>query len=154
MTMRTAIDEFLTCRRIAFVGVSAEPTDFSRVVFHELVERGFDVVPVNPDLTEIEGRKAYARVQDIPAPVEAALLMTSPEATETAMKDCAEAGIHRVWLHDGTNRGAGSDAAPGAGTSHDVTAVAGEYPMMFVDDTGWPDRLHAWGKTMLARHPS
>lgn len=154
MTMRSAIDEFLTCRRVAFVGVSAEPTDFSHVVFRELIDRGFDVVPVNPDLVEVEGRQAYARVQDIPEPVEAALLMTSPEATERAMRDCVAAGIHRVWLHDGVDPSEDSDARPGVSTLHDITAVSSEYPVMFVDDSAWPDRLHAWGKTMLGRQPN
>ena len=154
MTVRRAIDEFLACRRIAFVGVSSRPDDFSRVVFHEMVARGFDVIPVNPRLAEVEGRKAYARVQDIPAPVEAALLMTPPQASETVMKDCAEAGIHHVWLHRGAGRGAVSDAALAAGAQHHMSVVPGECPMMFLDDPAWPHRVHAWGKRLIGHYPS
>lgn len=153
MTVRRAIDEFLACRRIALVGVSSQPADFSRVVFHELIVRGFDVVPVNPRLAEVEGRTAYARVQDIPVPVEAALLMTPAEASESVMKDCAEAGIHRVWLHRGAGRGAVSDAALAAGKQYDMTVVPGECPLMFLDEPAWPHRVHAWGKKMIGRYP-
>lgn len=154
MTVRRAIDEFLACRRVAFVGVSSQPDDFSRVVFHELVTRGFDVIPVNPRLAEVEGRRAYARVQDIPEPVEAALLMTPPQVSETVMKDCAEAGIHHVWLHRGAGRGSVSDAAVAEGERNHMSVVPGECPMMFLDEPAWPHRLHAWGKKMIGQYPS
>jgi predicted CoA-binding protein len=154
MTVRRAIDEFLACRRVAFVGVSSQPDDFSRVVFHELVARGFDVIPVNPRLAEVEGRRAYARVQDIPGPVEAALLMTPSQVSETVMKDCAEAGIHHVWLHRGAGRGAVSDAALAEGERNHMSVVPGECPMMFLGEPAWPHRLHAWGRKMIGRYPS
>ena len=53
------------------------------------------MVPVNPNATNLDGRPCFARVQDIQPPVDAVLLMTSPEATEIIVKDCAEAGINR-----------------------------------------------------------
>lgn len=47
-TTRTEINDFLSHRRIALVGVSRNPQDFSRAVFRELATRGYEVVPVNP----------------------------------------------------------------------------------------------------------
>ena len=49
--MTTTLDDvrdFLAQRRIAFVGLSRDPKHFSRVVFREMSQRGYDVVPVNP----------------------------------------------------------------------------------------------------------
>ena len=45
MASKQAIDSFLSCRRIAVVGVSRDPKDFSRAVFRAFVERGYDAVP-------------------------------------------------------------------------------------------------------------
>jgi predicted CoA-binding protein len=154
MTQREMIRDFLACPRIAFVGVSSQPQDFSRTVFHELVQRGYDVVPVNPKVAEVEGRPAYAHVQDIPVPVDAVLVMTPHEVSEIVMNDCARAGVHRVWLHRGAGRGAVSDAALRAGEQHGMSVVAGECPMMFLDESAWPHRLHAWGRKLLGRYPS
>jgi len=90
------IEDFLSQKRIAMAGISRDPKSLSVTLFEELCRRGYDVVPVNPNTMEVQGRRCFARVQDIQPPVEAALLMTSPEATETVVNDCAEAGIQRV----------------------------------------------------------
>ena len=86
------IEGFLAQKRMAMVGVSREPKSFSVMLFEELCRRGYDVIPVNPHMREVLGRRCFARVQDIQPPVEAALLMTSPEVTDAVVGDCAEAG--------------------------------------------------------------
>ena len=75
MASKNAIDSFLACRRLAIVGVSRDPKDFSRSVFRAFVERGYDVVPVNANGGDIEGRPAVRRIADVEPPIEAALLM-------------------------------------------------------------------------------
>jgi predicted CoA-binding protein len=54
MAAKQAIDSFLSCRRIAVLGVSRNPRDFSRSVLRAFVERGYDAVPVNPNGGEAE----------------------------------------------------------------------------------------------------
>ncbi len=83
------IDDFLTQKRIAMAGISRDPANFSVQLFQELCRRGYDVVPVNPNTPEVQGRRCFARVQDIQPAVDAVLLMTSPEATETLVNDYA-----------------------------------------------------------------
>ena len=95
------IEDFLAQKRIAMAGISRDPANFSVKLFEEFCRRGYDVVPVNPHTAEVQGRRCFARVQDIQPPVEAVLLMTSPEATESVVNDCAEAGIRRVWMYRG-----------------------------------------------------
>jgi len=93
------IENFLAHKRIAMVGVSRESKDFSVTLFKELRRRGYEVVPVNPKTSEVLGQPCFARVQEIQPPVEAALLMTSPDVTDEVVHDCAEAGIRRVWMY-------------------------------------------------------
>ena len=99
------IEDFLAQKRIAMAGISRDPADLSVKLFEELCRHGYDVVPVNPNTPEVQGRRCFARLQDIQPPVEAALLMTSAEITETVVHDCAEAGIGRVWMYRGTGKG-------------------------------------------------
>ena len=112
-----AINDFLGQRRLALVGVSRDPKDFSRAVWRELRSRGYDVVPVNPGAGEIDGVPCAARLQDVSPPVDGALLLTSPAVSVRVVHDCAEAGVKRVWLHRGAGHGAVSDAAIASASS-------------------------------------
>src|ERR1700746_2307001 len=93
------IEDFLAQKRIAIGGISRDSASDSAKLFEELSRRGYDVVPVNSKTAEVEGRRCFARIQDIQPPVDAVLLMTSPEVTETVVHDCAEAGVRRVWMY-------------------------------------------------------
>jgi predicted CoA-binding protein len=54
------IEEFLAQKRIAMIGTSRNPKDFSGLLFHELERRGYDIVPVNPKASEVMGRPCFA----------------------------------------------------------------------------------------------
>lgn len=54
MSSLARIREFLGQKRLAIVGVSRQPRDFSRALFREFCSRGYEVVPVNPAAREIE----------------------------------------------------------------------------------------------------
>lgn len=143
--MRTAqaAETFLRHRRLAVVGVSRDPRDFSRTVVAELSRRGYDVVPVNPN------GGFTRRLQDIVPPVEAALLMTPPAVTTEVVKDCADAGIRHVWMHRGIGPGAASPAAISFCESHGISVVSGACPLMYLPETGFVHRAHRWCREVL-----
>jgi len=147
------IQDFLSKRRIAMVGISRKPASFSAQLFKELCRRGYDVVPVNPAMREVQGRRCFARVQDIEPPVEAALLMTSPEVTDTVVRDCAEAGIRRVWMHRATGPGAVSSKAVDFCRERGIRVVPGECPFMFLPQSDAVHRLHGFFRKITGRYP-
>src|SRR5438093_387663 len=53
-------------KRIAVVGMSKNPEKEAHTVPKYLIERGYDVIPVNPTATEILGRKAYPDLRSVP----------------------------------------------------------------------------------------
>ena len=59
-------------KTIALVGASNNPARPSWIVTKYLIERGYDVIPINPGWSgrEILGRPVYARLKDIPRPVD------------------------------------------------------------------------------------
>lgn len=134
MTTRQKIDEFLACKRIAFAGVARNPKDFSRLLFAEFIRRGYNLVPVTPNAAEIDGIPCVSRMRDVAPPPEAALLLTSAAVTPAVLSDCAEAGIHRVWIY----RNAGCEIPAG------IQAIAGECPYMFFPKTGFIHRVHGF----------
>src|SRR5215472_12174425 len=61
-----------TVKTIAMVGISPKDVRPSYFVFKYLLERGYRMIPVNPGQAggEILGRKVYARLADIPEPID------------------------------------------------------------------------------------
>ena len=154
MTTREAIDDFLTQERLAVVGVSRNPEDFSRGLFRELRRRGYDVVPVNLHATEVDGQPCFAHVRDIVPPVDGALLMTAPEATNQVVRECAEAGVRRVWMHRGGGVGAVSREAVDFCNEKGMEVVPGYCPYMFLPRTAFFHRLHGFAKRLTGTYPS
>ncbi len=147
------IRDFLSLRRIAMVGVSRDPKDFSRMLFREMCERGYDMVPVNPAGHEMESRQCFARVQEIQPPVEGALLLTSPRGTETAVRDCAEAGIRRVWMHRSGGQGSVSQDAVEFCHQQGMSLVEGHCPFMFLPRAPFFHRLHGFILKLTGGYP-
>ena len=150
---RHAIERFLARKRIAFIGLSRKPSDFSRHVFRAFVERGYDVIPVNPKMTEVEGWRCYSRVGEISPKPEAAVVMTSPGASEQVMRECAQAGVEQVWLHRGAGKGAVSRGAVEASRQAGMDVVAGECPFMFLCGKQFPHNVHVWIKKATFAYP-
>jgi uncharacterized protein len=151
MTPIESIREFLGQRRLAIVGVSQRPDDFSRTLFREFRQRGYDTVPVNPASGEIDGVPCYSRVTDIQPPVDGVVLMTSPATTEAVVQDCAHAGIPRIWMYRAAGAGAVSAKAVEFCKSNGISVIPGECPFMFFPAAAWYHRLHGWIHGMLGR---
>jgi uncharacterized protein len=147
------ITDFLAHKRMAMVGISRDPKNFSVKLFQELIGRGYEVAAVNPMLQEVEGRRCFGRVQEVDPPVEAVLLMTSPEVTETVVRDCAEAGVRTIWMYRAGGRGAVSSKAVEFCQERGIRVVAGECPFMFLPGVAALHRFHGFVRRITGRYP-
>jgi predicted CoA-binding protein len=154
-TMRERARSFLELDRIAVVGVSRDPRDFSRVILRELLQRGYDAVPVNPSLAEAEGRRCWARVGEIAPPVQGALLLTPPARSAEVVRECLAAGVREIWLHRGAGDGAATPEALGVARASGVEPITDLCPFMAFQGAGWLHRVHALfrGAGHMPGHP-
>jgi len=130
--IKDAATDFLSCKRIAVTGVSRTPENHgSNVVYKRLRERGYEVFAVNPNADEVEGDRSYHDLSSIPGGVDAVVIGTRPDAADATMRECAELGIHRVWMHRSFGTGSVSEAATTYGREHGVTVIDGGCPCMF-----------------------
>lgn len=92
---RSWLKALLDPAAVAIVGSSDNPQRASGRIQYYLDRWGYkgDVHPVNPSRATVQGKKAYAKVSDIPYPVDVAVIMVAAERAPAAVRDCAEAGI-------------------------------------------------------------
>jgi len=153
VTTLTQIQSFLGRKRLAVVGVSRYPQDFTRTLYQELARRNYDVVPVNPEVREIAGVPCYAHVDEIQPPVDAALLMTKPAVTEIVVRECQAAGIRDIWMYRGGGTGAVSPRAVEFCQANGMSVVEGECPFMFLPETPWFHRFHGFCRKLVGSYP-
>jgi predicted CoA-binding protein len=153
MTAMDRIQDFLGQRRFAMVGVSRQPREFSRALFREFLERGYDAVPVNPEAKEIGGQACFAHLRDIQPPVESVLLMTSPAITDTLVRDCAAAGVKRIWMFRGGGKGAVTSDSVKFCESNGISVIPGECPFMYLRGGAWIHRLHGLVRKVAGSYP-
>jgi predicted CoA-binding protein len=149
----SSISAFLAERRIAVIGVSRNPQHFSRALCREFLQRGYDIVPVNPALADVEGRRCFASVRDIDPPVRAALIVTPAAATDAVVHQCLAAGIPNIWLHRSGGQGSVTPAAVALCREQHVNLVAGECPLMFLPNPVFFHRAHGFIKKIFGSYP-
>jgi uncharacterized protein len=133
----TKVHDFLAQKRIAVAGVSRQDSHHpvGNQIYRRLKATGHDVFAVNPHMQAFEGDRCYPNLQSIPNGVEGVVIITRPDATNQIVRDCSEAGVRRVWMHQSTRNG--SSVSPEAVQychQHDISVIAGACPMMFGGD--------------------
>ncbi len=68
-------------KTVAVVGASSNPERSSHGIMQKLQSAGDRVIPVNPNETAVLGEKVYARLEDVPEPVDIVNVFRRPEHT-------------------------------------------------------------------------
>ena len=89
-------------KNIAVVGMSRDPAKAAHFVPKYMIERGFNVIPVNPSAVEILGRRTYSRVSDIKSQVDILDIFRPSEDVYPIVEDSIrKRGIRVIWLQEG-----------------------------------------------------
>ena len=95
-----------TYRRIAVVGMSRNPEKAAYGVPAFLARQGYIIYPVNPHAETILGRKAYARIRNIPDPVDIVQIFRPSDQVLPFVEEAIERARTRgdvrvIWLQEG-----------------------------------------------------
>jgi predicted CoA-binding protein len=139
-----SVAAFLESERLAVAGVSRDGKQPANAIYRRLVESGFQVYPVNPSSSEVEGVRAYPDVLSLPESVDGVMIVTHPDASAQVVRDCAEAGIGRVWFHRSIGNGSVSDAAVDECGRLGMECIVGGCPMMFCEPVDFGHKCMRW----------
>jgi len=90
-----------SARTIAVVGLSANPRRPSHGVARYLQRAGYRIIPVNPNVDEVLGERAYASLRQIPQPVDVVEVFRRSEFVGPIVDDAIAIKASAVWLQDG-----------------------------------------------------
>ncbi len=86
---------------IAVVGASSDRERPSYSIFKILVDAGFDVIPVNPKETEVQGHRAYPSLADVPRKIDIVDVFRRADAAPAIAKEAVQIGARALWLQQG-----------------------------------------------------
>ena len=102
-------------KTIAVVGLSSNPMRASYGVAEYLKSAGYRIIPVNPNETEVLGEKAYARLEDVPEPVDIVDVFRRAEEVPAVAESAIRIGAKVLWMQLGIENAVAAEKARGAG---------------------------------------
>jgi hypothetical protein len=103
------------CRTIAVVGLSAEWHRPSYFAAKYVQQHGYRIVPVNPKYAEILGEKSYARLEDIPFPVDMVDVFRREADVPPIARSAVAIGAKCLWQQLGVKNQEADGIARAAG---------------------------------------
>lgn len=124
---------FFEPESVAVIGASTSKEKLGHAVLHNLIECGYaakhKVYPINPKADEILGLKAYPTVNDVPDPIDMAVIVIPHPYVPEALTTCGEKGIKGVVIISAGFREAGVE---GVEREREVIRIAKKYKMRLI----------------------
>ena len=88
-------------KTVAVIGASSERHKFGNKAVRGFQRQGYEVVPINPHETQIEGLQAFPSVLDVPGGIDMATVDLPPDEGLNVLDEIAEKRIPELWINPG-----------------------------------------------------
>lgn len=96
------IKKFYDLKNIAVVGMSKNEGRVAHYVPKYLIDHGYNVIPVNPTASEIQGRKSYPAVNSVQEKIDIVGIFRPSEDVPAVVQDALKKeGIKVIWMQEG-----------------------------------------------------
>jgi len=110
--IKRILDEYKT---IAVVGLSSNTWRASNSVSAYMQSKGYRIIPVNPNETQVLDEKAYASLAEVPEKFDLVNVFRRSEEAGAVVDEAISAGAKAVWLQEGVIDQAAAKRARDAG---------------------------------------
>jgi predicted CoA-binding protein len=93
-------------KTVAVIGASSDRRKFGNKAFRAFRAEGYNVIPINPNESTVEGVSTYPSVTEVPEQIDMATVYVPPEIGITLLEGFQQRQIPEIWI----NPGAESDA--------------------------------------------
>jgi len=91
--------------RIALVGASNDSSKFGNRIYLDLRKKGYNVFPINPKESNIEGDKTYASIDMMEKLPDIVNFVVPPKIAIKVAQKAIELGITHLWFQPGSESG-------------------------------------------------
>jgi predicted CoA-binding protein len=146
LTLEDKVTDFLNQKRIAVAGVSRTKQSPANLIYNKLKGAGYQVFAVNPNTATFQSDPCYADLKSITEGIDGVVIVTRPELTAEIVRQCADAGVSRVWMHQSFSKGTTSvsDDAVRFCKEHSISVIDGACPMMFCHPVDFGHKCMRW----------
>jgi len=102
-------------KTIAVVGLSSNPARPSHGVSEYMQSSGYQIIPVNPNETDVLGEPSYARLEDAPQKIEIVQIFRRSEEVPPVVDAAIRVGAKVVWMQLGIVNETAAEKARAAG---------------------------------------
>ncbi len=88
-------------KTIAVFGSSPKEDKPSYKVSKELQKRGYEIIPINPNYSEILGEKVYKNLDEVEEKIDLALYFVASDKVLPLIKNAIEKKVSYIWLQEG-----------------------------------------------------
>jgi predicted CoA-binding protein len=89
-------------KTVAIIGASADRSKYGNKAVRAFKRKGYEVFPVNPTESLIEGIKVFSKIGDLPAKPDVVSVYLPPPKVLRLLPDIAAKGCEELWLNPGT----------------------------------------------------
>jgi uncharacterized protein len=106
-------DLLARARIIAVVGLSDKPARDSHEVARYLLSQGYDIIPVNPNVHEVFGRRSYPSLDDIPPDrkIDIVDIFRRSDQVGPVVDAAIARGVGAVWMQLGVRADSAAETA-------------------------------------------
>jgi len=101
MTDEQFRDIYKKYKVIASVGLSSKADRPSLGVDSFLKSKGYRIIPVNPNETEVLGEKSWPDLDSVPDKIDVVQIFRRPEFVPAIVEAAIRKGVKVVWMQDG-----------------------------------------------------
>ena len=121
------------CKTIAVVGLSSNSMRPSNGVSAFMQEKGYKVIPVNPNEVEVLGEKSYENLAQVPEQIELVDIFRRSDFAGEAVDEAISIGAKAVWLQEGV-------------VDHDAAERAEEAGLLVVMNRCWLKEFYKYAE--------
>ncbi|MGH9932632.1 MAG: CoA-binding protein [Pyrinomonadaceae bacterium] len=148
-----SVSDFLSRKRIIVAGVSRSGSAPANAIFRRLRDTGHEVIPVNPNVSEVEGQQCYADVGSVPGQVDGTMVVTHPSISATIARAALERGVKHIWFHRSFGTGSVASEAIQLCRERGVEPIVGGCPLMYCQPVDPGHRFFRWWLRLRKRIP-
>lgn len=104
-----------TAKRIAVVGLSPDEGRPSHGVARYLMEKGYEILPVNPNCKEVFGKRCYKNLLEVPGKVDVVDIFRRSDAVPPIVEEAIQIKAKAIWMQEGVINEEAAQKARNAG---------------------------------------